>query len=170
MDTKRTAVFYGSTTGTTKDVAFRLARIMGIDDKDVYNVKDISPSVLGQYQNIIAGTSTWGDGQMQADWWNFVDGMSALSLPKAKVALFGCGDETMSDTFCSAVGELYRRFKATGAVMIGEFDTVGYDYSHSGAEIDGHIVGLLLDEVNHPEATNLRLRAWAQQLKDEFSK
>lgn len=43
MDTKRTAVFYGSTTGTTKDVAFRLARIMGIDDKDVYNVKDIPP-------------------------------------------------------------------------------------------------------------------------------
>lgn len=170
MDTKRTAIFYGSTTGTTKDVAYRLAKIMNIPDKDVYNVKDVAPSKLGEYQNIIAGSSTWGDGELQADWWDFVDGMGGLNLPKCKVAIFGCGDETMSETFCGAVGELFRKFRDTGAEIIGGFDTVGYDYNHTPAEIDGKIVGLLLDEVNHPEATDLRLRAWAQLVREEFAK
>lgn len=167
---KNTVIIYGSTTGTTENVAHKLAKLMGVDEKDVVDVKNIAPSQLGNYDNIIAGSSTWGSGELQDDWFDFVDGLKALDLPGKKVAIFGCGDETMGDTFCGAVATLYEAFKSTGATMVGAFDIVGYDVTSTPAEIDGTIVGLLLDEVNHPEATDLRLRKWAQLVADEFAK
>lgn len=167
---KRTTVIYGSTTGTTKEIAGRIAKMMDIKDSDILNVKDIAPSIIGDYDNLIVGSSTWGNGELQADWYDFVDGLKALDLPGKKVAVYGCGDETMSDTFCNAVGKLYHAFKETGAEMVGAFDVVGYDFKHTEANVDGTVVGLLLDEVNHPEVTNLRLRAWTNMLKDEFNK
>lgn len=169
MNTKRTAIFYGSTTGTTKDVAHRIGRMMGIPENDIFNVKDVSPSRVGEYQNIIAGTSTWGNGDLQVDWYDFVDGLGAIDLKKAKVAIFGCGDETMSDTFCDGVAKLYDAFKSTGAGMVGEYNADGYSFKHTAAERDGHFLGLLLDEVNHPEYTDLRLRGWTAQIKDQFT-
>lgn len=169
METSSTAIIYGSSTGTTKNVSLRLAKIMGIDPANVIDVKTIAPSRLADFTNIIAASSTWGNGELQPDWYDFVDGLTALSLPDKKVALLGCGDETMTDTFCGAVGHLYRAFAATGATMVGAYDVVGYDFRHTPAEIDGTIVGLLLDEVNHPEATDLRLRAWAQVLADQLA-
>lgn len=169
MNTKRTAIFYGSTTGTTKNIALRIARMMNIPESDVIDVKDAAPSRLGEYQNIIVGTSTWGNGDLQVDWYDFVDGLGAIDLKKAKVAIFGCGDETMSGTFCDGVAKLYDAFKETGAAIVGFFNTDGYTFNHTAAERDGHVVGLLLDEVNHPEYTDLRLRAWTTQLQSEFA-
>lgn len=169
MNTKRTAIFYGSTTGTTKNIALHIAKMLNIPEADVIDVKNAAPSRLGEYQNIIAGTSTWGNGDLQVDWYDFIDGLQAIDLGKAKVAIFGCGDETMSDTFCDGVAKLYEAFKGTGATMIGGFNTDGYTFKHTDAEKNGHVIGLLLDEVNHPEYTDLRLRAWTTQLQSEFA-
>lgn len=169
MNTAKTAIFYGSTTGTAKNIAQRLAKMMNISENDVYDVSEIAPSKFGEYDNLIVGSSTWGSGELQEDWYDMADGLSGIDLSGKKVAIFGCGDETMTDTFCDAVGKLYEIFKETGASMVGAYDVVGYDYSHTQANVDGTIVGLLLDEVNHPEATDLRLRAWSQLLLDELS-
>lgn len=161
---KKTGIFYGSTTGTTKSIAYKLAKLLNIEEADIHDVASIAPSKLGDYDLLILGTSTWGSGDLQEDWYDFVDGASSLGLKGKTIALFGCGDETMTDTFCSAVGILFDKFKSTGAQMIGSFDVDGYTFNHSDAEIDGQYVGLLLDEVNHPEYTDLRLRKWASEI------
>ena len=85
------------------------------------------------------------------------------------MALFGCGDESMTDTFCSGVGELYARLQATGARFIAPFNTIGYSFEHSKAKPDDALeaVGLLLDEVNHPELTDERIKAWTELIKHE---
>lgn len=165
MTMKKVGIFYGSTTGTTEAVAFKIAKLMGMADGDVHDVASSTPSQLGDYDLLILGTSTWGSGEIEEDWLDFLDGAEELSLKGKKIALFGCGDETMTDTFCNGVGELYSRLKPTGAEFVGRYDTIGYSYARSAAEIDGEIVGLLLDEVNHPELTDLRLRGWTTQLK-----
>ncbi len=161
---KKIGIFYGSTTGTTEKIANKIAEILNIEDKDVRDVATSSPSDLAAYDLIIIGTSTWGNGALQEDWYDFVDGAEALDLKGKTIALFGCGDVTMSETFCSAVGKLYKDFKETGADFVGAYDTDGYDFKHSEAVVDGKAVGLLLDEVNHPELTDFRLRGWIGEI------
>lgn len=162
---KKTGVFYGSLTGVTAAIARRIAAKLGVSDDDVHDVAKTAPSVLGDYEIDILGSSTWGSGEPERDWLDFLDGADGLDLKGHKIAVFGCGDETMSDTFCNAVGEIYRRMQPTGAEFIAQFDADGYDFDRSGAEVDGRFVGLVLDEVNKPELTDGRIAAWADIIK-----
>lgn len=160
---KKTGIFYGSSTGTTKEIARRIGKILGIADADIHNVADSAPDAVADYDVLIMGTSTWGSGDLQSDWYDFLAGVQSLDLRGKKIALFGCGDETMSNTFCDGVGELYDRLSQTGAEFIGAYDTDGYKFENSTAvkeENGGKAVGLLIDEVNHPEMTDFRLRSW----------
>lgn len=159
-------IFYGSTTGTTEEVAHKIAKQLGVAAADIKNVAKSAPSDVADYEVLLLGTSTWGSGELQDDWYDFIAGLSQLDLPGKKIALFGCGDETMSDTFCSAVGELHKRLKDTGAEFIGEFNTDGYTFSESEAvKEDGMAVGLLIDQVNHPDLTDGRIAKWCEEVK-----
>ncbi|MDE6196299.1 MAG: flavodoxin [Muribaculaceae bacterium] len=163
---KNIGIFYGSTTGTTADIARRIAQLLGVPDADVHDVADTAPDRLGDYSTLILGSSTWGNGDLQDDWYDFIDGAGALDLSDRQTALFGCGDETMSDTFCNAVGKLYEGLRKTGTKFIGEFPAEGYSFNASLAA-DGKLMrGLVLDEVNHPELTDRRLRQWTDILKN----
>ena len=162
---KKYGIFYGSTTGTTRDVAQRLARIMSINETDVHNVADTAPDIVADYETLILGSSTWGNGELQDDWYDFLSGLKVLTLAGKRIAIFGVGDEKMSDTFCNAVAKIYNELQPTGADFIGDFNTEGYHYDHSDAARGGDALGLLLDETNHPELTDTRLAQWASGLK-----
>lgn len=163
----KTGIFYGSATGTTADVARRIGKLMNVADADIHDVASTAPSAVGNYDLLIMGSSTWGNGEIEDDWYDFLDGVESLDLHGRKIALFGCGDETMSDTFCDAVGVLYERLKGTGAEFIGEFPAEGYHYDRSAASDGATMRGLVLDEVNHPELTATRLRDWTDKVKNE---
>ena len=45
------------------------------------------------------------------------------------------------------------------------FNAEGYDFKGSAADIDGRIVGLMLDEVNRPDLTDTRIAEWVKSLK-----
>lgn len=160
----KTGIFYGSTTGTTRSVAEIIAKRLGLSADDVHDVANTSPSAVGDYDLILCGSSTWGSGEEQVDWADFLDGMDMEDLRGKSIALFGCGDETMADTFCSGVGELYKRLKRTGAEFVGSYPADVYHFHHSEAIVDGQPVGLLLDEVNHPDLTSGRIDGWLQTL------
>ncbi len=164
---KRTGIFYGSTTGTTREVAQEIAQALGVVAADVHDVAESAPSDVAPYDVLVLGSSTWGDGDLQDDWYDFADGLQAVDLKGKKIALFGCGDENMSETFCNAVGDLYDRLKDTGAEFIGAFPVDGYDFHHTNALRDGKIIGLLIDNVNHPEMTASRIKSWAAEVKSE---
>ena len=166
---KKIGVFYGSETGTTADVARRIAKELGVADADVHDVAKLSPTALGDYDVLVLGSSTWGAGELANAWYDFIAGAQILDLQGKKIAVFGCGDESMSGTFCDAVGEIYDAMKDTGAEMIGRFNGDGYDYSESKAERDGSFVGLVLDEVNHPDFTDARIKAWTDEIKREIA-
>lgn len=165
---KKIGIFYGSSTGVTAEVAEEIAKRLGVAEADVHNVAKSSPSDVAGYGVLILGTSTWGAGELQDDWFDFLDGLEALELKDKQIALFGCGDESMSDTFCGAVGELYNRLQKTGARFIGYFNAEGNDFDESPAFIDGVYVGLLLDNVNKEELTDHRLKEWIAKVKSEI--
>ncbi|MCM1517012.1 MAG: flavodoxin [Pseudoflavonifractor sp.] len=164
---KKIGIFYGSSTGTTADVASRIAKSLGVADADVHDVAKSAPSDVAPYDVLLLGTSTWGAGELQDDWYDFIDGLAALDLKDKAVALFGCGDETMSDTFCGGVGELHKRLVGTGARFIAPFPADVYDFQESAACDGDTCVGLLLDEVNAPEKTDVRIREWTDIVKKE---
>lgn len=166
---KKIGIFYGSTTGTTAQIAEGIATRLGVDRKDIHNVAETAPSAVGDYDVLILGASTRGAGDLQEDMATFIDGLRAIDLRQTEVAIFGLGDEQMSDTFCNSVGEIYHRLHDTHAEFIAPFENEPYHYDHSDSDVKGMIVGLCLDQTNHPEATEPRLDAWCEKIKEEIA-
>lgn len=162
---KKYGIYYGSATGTTRDIAGKIAKLLNVDSADIHDVASASPTTVGNYETLILGTSTWGSGDIEDDWYDFIAAIEPMYLGGKRIALFGVGDETMSDTFCSAVGKLYDRLQDTKATFVGEFNVDGYEFEHSDAVRDGKAIGLLLDETNHPDLTDARLKEWTAEIK-----
>lgn len=167
---KKTGIFYGSTTGTTELVARLIADKLGIAPADVHEVTQLDTALAESYEALILGTSTWGDGELQDDWYDGLKVLQGAHLSGKIVALFGCGDsESYSDTFCDAMGLLYEGLKDSGCTFVGAVDDSGYTYSASVAAADGLFVGLALDDVNESDRTDDRVSAWAAQLQTELA-
>ena len=155
---KKTLVVFGSTTGTCEDLANRIAEKLGAD---VINVTDLNADAIAEYDNLILGTSTWGAGELQDDWYDGVETLKGADLSGKTVALFGCGDSAgYSDTFVGGLLPLYEAAQAAGANIVGQVATDGYTYDDSEAVVDGLFVGLPLDEVNEPDQSDARIDAW----------
>ena len=165
---EKIGIFYGSTTGNTAAVAKKIADCLGVAESDVHDVAKTAPSKVADYDVLVLGSSIWGDGDMQDDMHDFIDGVSAIDLKGKKMALFGCGDETMTETFCNAVGEMHDALKDTGVRFIGNYNTDGYEFNHSDSVKDNVAEGLLIDNVNHEEMTDNRIAAWCAEIKMEI--
>ena len=66
---KKIGIFYGSTTGTTEAVAEQIASHLGVGSSEVYNVGNTDAKVAEEYELLILGSSTWGSGELQDDWY-----------------------------------------------------------------------------------------------------
>lgn len=163
---KNICVIYGSSTGTCQGLAEKIGQQLGVQDDGMIDVQNMSADVVNKYDVLILGTSTWGAGEMQDDWYDGVKVLKQAGLQGKAVAVFGCGDsESYSDTFCGGMAELYNAAKDAGATMMGEVATDGYNFDDSEAVVDGKFVGLALDEVNEDDKTDSRIEAWVEELK-----
>ena len=137
---------------------------MGVDN--VINVTDLDDSVIANNDNLILGTSTWGAGEMQDDWYDGLKVIENADLSGKTVALFGCGDsESYPDTFVGGMSEIYNAVKQAGANVIGAVATDGYTFDDSESVVDGKFVGLALDEVNEDRKTDERIDDWVAEIK-----
>ncbi len=160
-----TCIVFGSSMGNTEEAANMIAAELG--GCEVLNVADVNPSDLSSYDNIIAGSSTWGSGDLQDDWDSF--DFDALNLGGKTVAIFGTGDSSSyADTYCNAIGTLYEKFVAKGAKVVGAVSTAGYEFDESTAVKDGKFVGLALDADNQSDKTEERIKNWVAQIKPEL--
>lgn len=159
----KTVVYYGSTTGTCEDLANRISAALG--GADVKNASELGTEAAG-YDLIVLGTSTWGDGEVQDDWYGALDTLKGLNLAGKKVAIFGVGDcESYPDTFCGGMKAIYDAAKAAGADVLPGVDASEYNYGSSDSVVDGKFVGLALDETNESDKTDDRIAAWVATLK-----
>ena len=164
---KKTGIFYGSSTGTCEDLANQIADKMGVAASDVYSADKLSADLVKEYDLLILGTSTWGDGELQDDWYDGIKVLKSADLSFKSIALFGCGDsESYCDTFCDGMVILYEDLKDSGCSFIGnKVGTDGYSFSSSIAVVNGAFVGLALDEVNESDKTAERIDNWTAELK-----
>lgn len=164
---KKTIVIYGSTTGNCQEYAEEIAQKLGVSD--VKNVTDVDAGTLAEYDNLLLGTSTWGSGELQDDWYDGVEMLKEADLKGKTIALFGCGDATdYSDTFCGGMAALYDAVKDKGADIIGQVDASTYTYDDSESVIDGKFVGLAIDCSESEDETQKRLDAWVDSIKSRL--
>ncbi len=160
------AVFFGSTTGTCEALASQVADKLGTSD--VFTATDLDEGKIAEYDVLVLGSSTWGDGDLQDDWYDPLEVLKGADLSGKKVALFGCGDsDGYPDTFCGAMGIIYEACQ--GATVVGAgISTDGYNFGDSSAVVDGAWVGLAVDEINESDKTEERLAAWAEKVLAEI--
>jgi len=166
------ALFYGSTEGHTTAVAEQIQAAFaatGLATVELFDVADFYLDEMLDFDQIILGIPTWDTGQLQRDWETVFDEFDTLDLQGKQVALFGLGDQIgYANTFVDALFFLSEKVVAAGATLVGRWPTLGYDYTQSWAVVDEQFVGLVLDEQNQPELSELRIQVWVQQLLVEF--
>lgn len=163
-----TAIFYASDTGHTEDVANEIAKKLG--DIEVFDISSTSIGKIEEYDKLIFGISTWGEGDLQSDWEDLIDDFKKIDLNGKTVALFGLGDQDgYEDTYVDAMGTLHEIVVEMGAKVIGEFDVDGEYYFESSIAVNNDkFVGLALDEDNQEELSEQRITLWIDSIKDQI--
>ncbi len=136
---------------------------------------DVAAAPLGAmlgYEYILIGAPTWNVGQMQRDRELVFEEFDTLDLSGKQIALFGLGDQVgYPDTFVDALAFFADKVTERGGHLSGRWPAVGYSFSQSWAlGEDGCFAGLVLDELNQPQKTDVRLRLWLAQLRHEWGK
>lgn len=162
-----TAIFYASSVGNTEDIAKRLSTKLG--DIDTYNICDEGIEKINNYEKIIFGVSTWGDGDLQDDWEDSWGDFCDINFSDKTIALFGLGDQdSYADTFVDGLGTMYEALKDTGANIIGFTSIEGFEHEESTAQIENEFVGLVLDEDNQDDLSEERIDAWVDIIKERI--
>ena len=157
------AIVYGSSTGATVAVAEKLQALL--EGASLFNAAEVSVEDLQPFDFYVFGASTTGVGDLQDDWEELLPKVEKMNLAGKKIALFSLGDSaSFSTSFAGAMYPMYKAFK-NKAEIVGAVSTDGYTYDDSDAVVDGHFVGLALDEDNEYDLTDDRLKAWTDELK-----
>lgn len=163
---KKIGIFFGSSTGATEEVAGKIGEKVGVSSDHIHNISEASLDDFANYDVLLLGSSTWGEGDLQDDWTDYEDDIKDLDLAGKTVALFGLGDAgSFSDSFCGGIGKLYELLQGTGCEIVGKTSPEGYEFDDSPSLVDGEFVGLVLDEANEYDKTDDRIDAWVNQLQ-----
>ena len=161
-------IFYGSSTGSTAEVAQRLASALGAE-ANVYDVASADAAEAASFDALLLGSSTWGLGDLQDDWEDFLPKLAEQSLAGKKVAIFGCGDaDSYPDSFCEAISKIKAVLEGTGCEFIGAYEPEGYSYDATETEQDGKLIGLCIDEANQSDLTDERIEKWVALIKPQL--
>ena len=161
-------IFFGTDSGTTRLMAKKIAKKLGDDiAAKPINVNRIELDDLLQYDALILGTPTYGEGRFpgidtgvkDGSWEEFAPKLAGADMTGKTVALYGLGNqEKYPDRLADALYLLYELFSNCGATIIGDWSTEGYE-RFVGLVIDNHLQGLL---------TESRLDAWVAEIKPKL--
>lgn len=162
-----TAIFFATSTGNTEEIANKISE--KLNNLEVFDLNSTDIDNMNNYDKLIIGCSTWGDGELNDDWEDSWEDFCNLDFSGKTVALFGLGDqESYSDEFCNALGTIYNQINTTGANIIGFTSTKGYTHDESTAQIGDEFVGLVIDEDNEEDLTEERINKWVEKIKNDI--
>lgn len=174
----KTGIIFGTDTGKTRKVAKQIYKLL--DDDCVakpININRCSVDDLLQYDNLIIGTPTLGEGALPGlsvdceseSWEEVAADLESADFSGKTIALFGLGDqEGYPDEFVDALGELYDIFSEAGATLIGRWPNTDYQFNSSTALDGDEFVGLALDLDNQSNLTDERVNKWLSIIKPDL--
>jgi flavodoxin I len=163
-----TAIFYASSTGNTELISKIIAKELG--DIELVDIADHGVSGMNDYENIILGIATWGDGELQDDWDEEWDNFKEIDFSKKTVALFGLGDqEGYGENYLDAMGIVYEHLIEVDTNIVGKWAvTSEYFHDESRAIVDDMFVGLALDEDNQDDLSGERIIKWCESINKDI--
>lgn len=128
-------MIYASMTGNTAEMADLIAE--GIREQnhelEVKEVVDADGSDLQEYDAILLGAYTWGDGDLPDEFLDFYEDMDDLDLQGKKAAVFGSCDSAY-EKFGAAVDILTEKLAELGAEIA--IDGLKVELTPSGEDIE----------------------------------
>ena len=162
-----TAIFFASSTGNSEEIVNKISA--ELNNIEIFDLAGTKIEKINEFDKLILGGSTWGDGELNDDWEDVWGNFCKLDLANKTIALFGLGDqESYSDEFCSAMGIIYEQIVESGAKIVGFTSTEGYYHDGSKAQINDKFVGLVIDEDNQSDLTDKRINDWANDIRDNI--
>ncbi len=162
------AIFYASSTGNTEGAAQQISN--NLENIPYFDIADGGITSIAEYDKVILGSYTWGDGELPDDWLDIWDEFSKIDFSGKTVALFGLGDQDgYCDFYLDAMGIIYEKLIQNGATVVGHWE-IGEEYYHeaSMAIENDRFVGLALDEDNQDELSDDRIEKWCEQIKADI--
>jgi len=113
---KKVIVVYASMTGNTQDMAEAIAEGLSefCEDVTVKEAFDANASELSDYDGILLGAYTWGDGDLPDEFLDFYEEMEGMDLQGKLGAAFGSGD-TSYPLYCAAVDTITVKLRELGS-------------------------------------------------------
>ncbi|UFJ39269.1 flavodoxin [Brevibacillus humidisoli] len=112
---------YASMTGNTEEIADAVAE--GIQETgvsvDIRQVLDVNAAELAEYEAILLGAYTWGDGELPDEFLDFYDDLDQLDLSDKKGAVFGSCDSSYPH-YGAAVDILTEKLRERGCDIVRE--------------------------------------------------
>jgi len=162
-------LFYASDWGHTEKVARLIEEELGEDKVKIHDLQTDPIEEAEKYDQLIFGVSTADKHLPQLDWQMAMKKLDQLDLEGKTVALFGLGDQKeFPDNFADALGDLFDKVNERGANIIGSWLDNEYTFQKSKAFRDGAFVGLVLDEDNQQDLTEIRLQKWLSRIDSEI--
>ncbi|MGG3891182.1 flavodoxin [Metabacillus fastidiosus] len=126
-------ITYASMSGNTEDIADLLKKSLeSLDHKiELLEIEYLEPTDLLNYDGILIGSYTWGDGDLPYEAEDFYEDLADMDLSGKKAAVFGSGD-TSYPKFCAAVDLFEERLKECGAEVIE--DGIKMEFAPEGKE------------------------------------
>jgi len=140
-------IIYCSMTGNTEEMSEVIEA--GVNEagleavrKDVY---DVSAAELLNYEGIIIGAYTWGDGDLPDEFIDFFEELEELDLSGKKAIVFGSGD-TFYPNYCGAVDVIEEKLRELGADIV--HDSLKFEYNASDDELkQGKAIGIAMADI-----------------------
>ncbi len=160
-------IIYGSNQGNTQAVSEKVAEKL---EAGLFNISDLDLKEVEKLDFIIFASSTWGIGDLCDDWEMGLDKLDSLNLENKTISFIGLGDQMVyGSTFCDALRIIYDKIGAAKLNHVGLWPSDNYEYDDSQSIINGKFMGLIIDEDNEPEHTDVRINQWVEQLRCEVS-
>ncbi|MBM7661854.1 flavodoxin I [Bacillus mesophilus] len=117
----KVVIAYASMSGNTEEIADLLkVSIEPFEHEiDVLEIEHMDVNDVLNYDGILIGSYTWGDGDLPYETEDFYEELLTLDLTGKKAAVFGSGD-TVYPKFCEAVVLFENRLKECNAEIIQE--------------------------------------------------
>lgn len=118
---KPIGIFYGTDGGDTEKVVNQIAEeLREYVDIKIFDVAKASKNDMRPYKNLIFAAPTYGEGDLQSDWEDFLAKLSAGDVAGKTIALVGLGDqESYGATFGEGISHIYRKL-AKRANVVGQ--------------------------------------------------
>lgn len=112
---------FATMSGNTEEIADLIQE--GIESEGLEVVKkeidEVAADQMENFDSIILGAYTWGDGELPDEFEEFYDEMDDVNLEGKNFAVFGSGD-TMYPIFCGAVDVLEEKIKEKNGNLLLE--------------------------------------------------